>query len=100
MDQNEKDLLDVISRIDDWKEKEVQYESVIGGLTNPNWKVTVLGKSYFVKIPGRGTEAFIDRNNAHTASVIAANLGIGVPVYHYFEDTGIEVFECLKVIEP
>ena len=48
-----------------------------GGITNPNWKVVVDSRAYFVKIPARGTEAFIDRRCAHAASQIAARLGIG-----------------------
>ena len=94
--QNERDLLEAINRIDDWKGREIKYEPVVGGITNPNWKVTVEGKAFFVKIPGRGTEAFIDRDNAHIASVIAANEGIGPAVYYYFEDTGVEVTEFLE----
>jgi thiamine kinase-like enzyme len=95
MDQNEKDLLNVINSIDDWRNEDVKYEPVIGGITNPNWKVKVGDQSYFVKIPGRGTETFIDRNNAHIANKVAAELGIGVPIYYYFEDTHVEVFEFL-----
>ncbi len=96
MDQNEKDLLDVIDKIADWRGEKISYEPVIGGITNPNWKVTVGEKSYFVKVPGKGTEAFIDRNNAHTANVMAAELGIGVPISHYLEDVHVEVFPYLE----
>lgn len=96
VEQNEKDILDVIYRIIAWKGKDIKYERVIGGITNPNWKVTVEYKSYFVKIPGKGTESFIDRNNAHTANLIAANENIGPVVCYFFEDTGVEVFEWLE----
>jgi len=97
MDQDEKNLLNAVGRIDDWKGKRIEHEMVPGGATNPNWKVTVEdGKAYFVKIPGRGTESFIDRDNAHIANEIAAEVGIGPAVYYYFEDTGVEVFEWLE----
>ena len=68
---------------------------VPGGITNPNFKVFVDGKPYFLKIPGAGTD-FIDRDNCHAANVIAANSGAGPQVYYYFEDTGVEVFEWLE----
>ena len=95
MDQNERDILHAISQVEDWKGKEANYEPVSGGITNPNWKVSVDNISYFVKIPGRGTDSFIDRHNAHLASVIASNEGIGPVVYFFFEDTGIEIIEWL-----
>lgn len=96
MDRNEKDLLDVIRRVEDWKGKEIHYESVKGGITNPNWKVEVQGRPYFVKIPGRGTESFIDRDCAHTANLIASVEDIGPAVHYYFKDTGVEIFEWLQ----
>ena len=96
MDQNEIDLLDAIQRIDDWRQQKISYEPVTGGITNPNWKVKVGDKSYFVKIPGKGTEAFIDRDNAHTANLIADDLGIGPPICYTIDDTHVEVFQFLE----
>lgn len=81
MDQNEKDFLEAIDLIDEWKGKTIQYEPASGGITNPNWKTTVDGKQFFVKIPGKGTEAFIDRKNAHAASLNAAREGISPAFY-------------------
>ncbi len=96
MDQNEKDLIEAINSIDEWKGRKIEYEPVVGGITNPNWKVVLAGKAYFVKIPGGGTQAFIDRNNAHIASVVAAKESIG-PLVHYYNDcTGVEIFEWLE----
>jgi thiamine kinase-like enzyme len=96
MNQNEQDLLEVVNSIDDWKGGKIKYEPVLGGITNPNWKVIVAGKPYFVKIPGRGTQAFIDRNNAHIAGLVAAKEGIGPPIHYYNDHTGVEVFEWLE----
>ena len=96
MNQNESDFLQAINRVENWQEKKIQYELVIGGITNPNWKITVEKKSYFVKIPGKGTEAYIDRENAHIANLIAASEKIGPKVYYYFDDTGVEIFEWLE----
>lgn len=95
-DDNEKDLLAVIDQIPDWRGKAVEYTPVVGGITNPNWKVSVEGRAFFVKIPGRGTEAFIDRKNAHIASRIAQDLGIGARMCYSLEASGVEVFEWLE----
>jgi thiamine kinase-like enzyme len=95
MSENDRDLVKAVNRIDDWKGREIVYEPVPGGITNPNYKITVDDKSFFLKIPGRGTEAFIDRKNCHVANQIAANVGIGPKVEYFFEDTGVEVFEWI-----
>ena len=86
---------EAIKRIDEWKGKDISYTSVSGGITNPNYKVLVDGKSYFLKIPGDGTD-FIDRNNCHLANALAGESLAGPKVYFYFDDTGVEVFEWLE----
>lgn len=88
------DIHSVISKIEDWKNKEISYEPVSGGITNPNFKVRVDQKSFFLKIPGQGTE-YIDRATSHAANILASDKGIGPEVCYYFEDTGVEVFEWL-----
>ena len=77
MDKDEKDIIALIEQIDEWKGAPYKYQRVPGGKTNPNWEVTIENKKYFVKIPGAGTEAFIDRKNCHEANIIAQNTGIG-----------------------
>lgn len=86
---------EAIARIDDWKGKKISYTPVSGGITNPNFKVNVDGKNFFLKIPGAGTD-FIDRGCCHAANMIASDSGTGAKVYYYFEDTGVEVFEWLE----
>lgn len=95
-DKDKKQLEEAIARVDDWKGAKITYERVTAGVTNPNYKVTVDGKSYFLKIPGAGTEAFIDRPNCHQANLIAAKVGIGPKVEYYFPDTHVEIFEWLE----
>lgn len=95
MSQNDRDLVKAVNRVTDWQGQEIQFEPVIGGITNPNYKVSVDGHVYFLKIPGRGTEAFIDRKNCHVANKIAAEVNIGPKVVYFFEDTGVEIFEWI-----
>ena len=95
MDVNERDAVTAINRIEDWKGKEIQYKQIIEGITNPNWFVKVDGKQYFMKIPGKGTEVFIDRKNVHLANTIAERVGVGPSVPYFFEDSGVEIFEWL-----
>lgn len=96
MSANDRDFVAAVNRIDDWAGEEITYAPVPGGITNPNYKITLDGKSFFLKIPGKGTEAFIDRKNCHVANVIAYNAGIGPKVCYFFEDTGVEVTEWIE----
>lgn len=85
---------EAIARVEDWQGKEISYEVVSGGITNPNFKVFVDGTAYFLKIPGAGTD-FIDRNICHAANMNASESGAGPKVFYYYEDTGVEIFEWL-----
>lgn len=87
---------EAIARVEEWKGKDIKYEAETTGITNPNYKVSVNGKNYFLKIPGAGTDAFIDRDNCHEASKIASETGAGPKVTHFFEDTGVEIWEWLE----
>ncbi|SEO47213.1 choline kinase family protein [Aquisalimonas asiatica] len=93
----ERALEAVIGHIPGWQGREIRYQPVSGGISNTNWRVTVDGMApeYFVKVPGRGTEMFVNRAAAHDASVKAADCGVSARVFHFVEELGVEVFEFL-----
>ncbi len=90
------DIESVINRVDKWKNCAICYNNVGNGITNINYLVKVDKQSFFVKIPGAGTEDFIDRDNCHAASMIAMESSSGPDVFFYFEDTGVEIWEWLE----
>ncbi|MCL2480831.1 MAG: choline kinase family protein [Spirochaetaceae bacterium] len=87
---------EAIARVSDWQGKDIKQELVPCGITNPNYKVDVEGNCFFLKIPGAGTEAFIDRDNCHAANIIGMETTCGPKVNYYFEDTGVEIWEWLE----
>ena len=93
----ERELEAALALVEDWSGRDLSYEPVGGGISNANWRVHVSGQeaSYFVKIPGKGTERFIDRAAAHDASVKAHAAGVGARVCGFFEDSGVEIFEFM-----
>jgi len=95
---DEKAVEAAIRRISAWKGLAIAYERIPAGITNVNWKITVVdsGARYFLKVPGAGTERFIDRKAAHDANLKAAELGIGPRVSFYLPESDIEVFEFLE----
>ena len=78
--------------------KTLSYRPVPGGISNPNFRVTTAedGKRYFVKIPGAGTEMFIDRVAAFDASRKAAAQGVGPRVYDDLYEDGIEITDFMS----
>ncbi len=74
---------EIIARIDDWKGKDVHYEELGGGITNHNYIVWVDGgpekggEKYVMRVPGMGTDMFIDRNVERDCMIQAAKAGVG-----------------------
>lgn len=68
-----------------------------GSLTNQTWLLSEVGGSLklFVKIPGQGTENYIDRDDAYQGSLAAAAVGVGPQALYYDPHSGVEVSEFL-----
>jgi thiamine kinase-like enzyme len=61
--------------------------SRLGGLTNLVYRVETPGKEAFcLRVPGRGTESFIDRAAERANVTAAAAAGVAPAVLHYGED--------------
>jgi len=86
----------VVEQVEEWKDGDVQIQHLSGGLTNTNYKVTVDGKPFFIRVPGEGTELLaIDRNNEHHNSRAAANVGIAPEVIRHFPEHDVMVLKFL-----
>lgn len=94
----ERELEAAILRVGPWSGRRARYRPVSGGISNANFRVWLDDDpaSYFVKIPGKGTEMFIDREAAMDASRTAANLGIGPRVHDYLAADGIEISDFIE----
>ncbi|MEI4472093.1 choline/ethanolamine kinase family protein [Frigidibacter sp. MR17.24] len=88
-----------IRRVPQWQDRlhDVSYGMLVGGLNNRNWRISVAGdtRDYFLKVPGAGTEIFIDRAASNEAAVNAHRLGIAPEVIFYAPEDGTEVHEFL-----
>ncbi|MGF7189215.1 choline kinase family protein [Robbsia andropogonis] len=94
----ERQLETAIAQIDAWHGASIHYSPVGGGISNMNWRVQIEGapNAYFFKVPGPGTEMFINRHTAHEASVKAAETGYGAPVLTFLQACGVEIFEFME----
>ena len=88
---------EVVQKIDDWRNKQVEFQEMTGGLTNKNFCVRVDGRPYFVRIPGASTELLaIDRDNEYHSSKAAAAVGIGPEVLYHLPEHKVMVLEFIE----
>jgi len=94
----ERTLEEAVGRVPQWRGRPVRYSALVGGLMNENWVVEVEGdrRSYFVKVPGAGSEKFIDRIAANEAARNAHAIGIAPEVVFFDPADGIEISEFLQ----
>lgn len=87
---------EVVTRIPDWKYKEVSIQPLSGGLTNTNFKVEVDGAPYFVRVPGESTDLLaIDRNNEYHNAKAAGEAGVSPRVLYRLPEYNVMVLEFL-----
>jgi len=72
-----------------WPGKAFEVEPLGGGITNHNFKVTVAGEAFVLRIGGKNTELLgIDRGIEHAAARAAADAGVGPDVTAFVEPEG------------
>ncbi|MGV2939729.1 NTP transferase domain-containing protein [Mesobacillus sp. LC4] len=71
----------------------------LGGLTNQNFKVTIDGNDYAVRVPGKGTEHYINRGAEKINSGITSKIGINPNVVHFNDYTGLKIVEYIPEAE-
>lgn len=87
-----------IKAVPGWPLAGLSYEPVPGGISNANWRIHLADRAqtFFLKVPGEGTEHFIDRRAANEASRRAFEVGVGAEVIHFDPASGVEVFEFIE----
>jgi thiamine kinase-like enzyme len=72
-----------------WPGEQVDVEVLGGGITNRNFKVSVRGGRYVLRVGGKDTELLgIDRTAEYAASCAAADLGLAPEVVTFVEPEG------------
>lgn len=81
------------------EEDKVEAIEPIGGMTNKNYKITINGEDFVIRIPGAGTEDFIDRKNEKINSLLSWKLGINYDLEYFNEENGIKIAKYIKNLE-
>ena len=87
---------EVVSKLEDWRGKDISIQPLSGGLTNTNFRVTVEGTPYFIRVPGESTELLaIDRNNEVHNTKAAAEAGVAPRVLYHLPEYNVMVLKFL-----
>ena len=85
----------IVERV--WPGRQAKVEVLGGGITNHNFKVSLDGGSYVLRVGGQDTDLLgIDRSVEHGASRAAAELGIGPEVAAFVEPEGYLVTRFIE----
>ncbi|MBT4521267.1 MAG: phosphotransferase family protein [Halieaceae bacterium] len=68
----------------------------LGGLTNLVFRVQHEQQHYLLRLPGKGTEEYINRADEHRAAQIAADAGVSAQLYYFDESNGIMLAEFIE----
>ena len=80
-----------------WPGRPARIEVLGGGITNRNFKVSVDGGTYVLRIGGKDTELLgIDRRAEYEASLAAAAVGVGPEVVAFVEPEGYLVTRYIQ----
>jgi thiamine kinase-like enzyme len=84
-----------------WPGRTPQIEPLGGGITNHNFKVSVDGQAYVLRIGGKDTDLLgIDRGAEHAAALAAAAVGTGPEVVAFLEEEGALVTRFVEGRAP
>jgi thiamine kinase-like enzyme len=65
-------------------------------MTNRNYLANALGKRFVVRIPGEGTEEYIDRKADEEAGRLTSDIGVNAPVVYYDPKTGTQITRFIE----
>ena len=93
------EVIDALQNIPDFEGIDPSNISRLGGLTNLVHKVEMDTQSVIVRIPGPGTEEYIDRVVEANNAKVAAKVGVSPKVIYADTNSGIMITETVKNIE-
>lgn len=73
----------------------IEYISLVGGMTNNNFKVTTLKNTYFVRLSGSGSDSLINRMYEPYNINLIQGLKINAPTLHIDGSNGLKITEYI-----
>jgi thiamine kinase-like enzyme/choline kinase/predicted transcriptional regulator len=98
-DFKELELKQVVAEALNISVDEVTTVEALGGLTNRNFKVTIGSEEFAARIPGKGTEHYINRLAEKVNSSVVSRIGINPEVIYFDEWTGLKIVRYIPDAE-
>lgn len=89
-------LIDIVKNALDLPNADIKNLGSTGGMTNLNYLVSIDSENYIVRVPGRGTEKFINRVEEKSNLELGSGLGINPKVVYFNVNTGLKITEKIK----
>lgn len=84
-------LLNLTSQALQIPKTEIKHIRPAGGMTNINYEVTIQNEQYIVRLPGLGTEQFINRHEEEKNLRLGTSLGINPEEIFFNAKTGLKI---------
>ena len=68
----------------------------IGGMTNNNYKIEIDNKYYVLRVPGKGTEDMISREDEIKNAIYADEIGINCRVVYFNKESGVKISKFIE----
>lgn len=88
-----------IQRALDVSPDEIKGIQAFGGMTNLNYRVSIGAEDFVVRMPGAGTEEFIDRSEEKENLELGAALGINPDQLYFNTETGLKITAMISNAE-
>ncbi|ATW24606.1 choline/ethanolamine kinase family protein [Candidatus Formimonas warabiya] len=89
-------IFGIMSKVPLFAGQDIERIEVLGGgLTNSNYKVTLGGVPYAVRVYGEGTSEYIDRKAEKYNAQLMSDIGVNARIFYFDEDSGSAVCEFL-----
>lgn len=77
----------------------ITFKEKLGGLTNQNFKISIDDKDYVLRIPGKGTELYLNRKAEKYNSEFTSELGINPKAIYFDAERGVKIVEYIPNAE-
>lgn len=71
----------------------------IGGMSNKNFRVNFLGRSYVLRVPGNGSDGMVERPNEKFNSIAGCKMGVNPEIRFFDAKTGIKLTDYIDNAE-
>lgn len=71
----------------------------IGGMSNKNFKVTLEGRNYVLRVPGNGSEGMVERGNEEFNANEACRLGVNPEIRFFDPESGVKLADFIENAE-